>query len=179
MAVLAKSISNGYPMAAVVGRREVMEPAAEMFVSSTYWSDTIGLRAALITLQEAERRDVARKLQQFGARLKARLNAVASEVGLPATCCGVDVHPHLDFELDGPELTANTKTLYIQEMAKRGCHGNTAFYLNAAQGDAELEQTAAAAHDVFTIIHDGLQADNISQLLECTPQHDAFRRLVR
>ncbi len=34
-------------MAAVVGRREIMEPAARMFISSTYWSDTIGLRAAL------------------------------------------------------------------------------------------------------------------------------------
>ncbi len=44
MAVFAKSLSNGYPMAAVVGKREVMEPAARMFISSTYWSDTIGLR---------------------------------------------------------------------------------------------------------------------------------------
>ncbi len=26
---------------------KVMEPAARMFISSTYWSDTIGLRAAL------------------------------------------------------------------------------------------------------------------------------------
>ena len=43
MAVFAKSLSNGYPMAAVVGKREVMEPAARMFISSTYWSDTIGL----------------------------------------------------------------------------------------------------------------------------------------
>jgi len=179
MAVLAKSISNGYPMGAVVGRREVMEPAAQMFISSTYWSDTIGLRAALTTLQEAERRDVASKLEQFGAKLKARLNAIASEVGLRATCCGVDVHPHLDFQLEDPELSATTKTLYVQEMAKRGCHGNTAFYLNAAQGESELEQTAAAAREVFAILRDGLAAGTISGLLECAPQHDAFRRLVR
>ncbi|MEO8497099.1 MAG: aminotransferase class III-fold pyridoxal phosphate-dependent enzyme, partial [Planctomycetota bacterium] len=43
MAVFAKSISNGYPMGAVVGRRDVMEAAGQMFISSTYWSDTIGL----------------------------------------------------------------------------------------------------------------------------------------
>jgi len=179
MAVFAKSISNGYPMAAVVGRREVMEPAAQMFISSTYWSDTIGLRAALTTLEETERRGVPHQLEVFGTELKARLNAIASEVGLPAVCRGVDVHPHLDFELDDPKLVPTVKTLYIQEMAKRGCHGNTAFYLNAAQGDAELEQTVAAAREVFAIIRDGLAADNVSQLLECAPQHDAFRRLVR
>ena len=44
------------PMAAVVGRRAVMEQAARMFISSTYWSDTIGLRAALTTLREVRRR---------------------------------------------------------------------------------------------------------------------------
>src|SRR5262249_35009996 len=52
MSVFAKSISNGYAMGAVVGSRAVMEPAARMFISSTYWSDTIGLRAALTTLRE-------------------------------------------------------------------------------------------------------------------------------
>ena len=97
MAVFAKSLSNGYPMAAVVGRREVMEPSARMFISSTYWSDTIGLRAALTTMREARRRDVANQLWRFGAELKRRLNAVAQEVGLDVLCQGVDVHPQLHF----------------------------------------------------------------------------------
>ena len=71
MAVFAKSLSNGYPMAAVVGKREVMEPAARMFISSTYWSDTIGLRAALTTLREVRRRDVPSQLWRFGHELKS------------------------------------------------------------------------------------------------------------
>ena len=54
LAVFAKSISNGYPMGAVVGSRDVMQAAETMFISSTYWSDTIGLRAALTTLREVE-----------------------------------------------------------------------------------------------------------------------------
>lgn len=179
LAVFAKSISNGYPMGVVVGRREFMEPATQMFISSTYWSDTIGLRAALTTIVEAERRDVAQQLQQFGTKLMDRLNAVAREVGLSAVCRGVDVHPHLDFELADATLTASAKTLYIQEMAKRGCHGNTAFYLNAAQGDSELEQTVAAARETFVILRDALAAGTVAELLECEPQYDAFRRLVR
>src|SRR6185437_1391901 len=104
MAVFAKSISNGYPMGAVVGRREVMEPAARMFISSTYWSDTIGLRAALTTMREARRRDVAGQLWRFGADLKRRLNAVAREVGLDVECSGIDVHPHLHFSISEPTL---------------------------------------------------------------------------
>ena len=81
MAVFAKSISNGYPMAVVAGRRSVMEPAAQMFISSTYWSDALGLRAALTTLLEAEKRDIPGQLRATGARLKEGLNQLARETG--------------------------------------------------------------------------------------------------
>ena len=179
MAVFAKSLSNGYPMAAVVGRRDVMEPSARMFISSTYWSDTIGLRAALTTLREVRRRDVPGQLWRFGAELKRRLNLVAEVVGLDVCCRGIDVHPHLQFGLSDPVLKNQVTTLHIQEMAKRGCHGYASFYLNAAQGEPELEQTVAAARDVFTIIRDGLATNTVERRLECAVQQDAFRRLVR
>ena len=178
MAVFAKSLSNGYPMAAVVGRREVMEPSARMFISSTYWSDTIGLRAALTTIREARRRDVSGQLWRFGAELKRRVDAVAREVGLAASCRGVDVHPQLELAIADERLKRQAATLYIQEMARRGCHGYTSFYLNAAQGDAELAQTVDAARETFTILAEALADGTIDQKLECAVQQDAFRRLV-
>lgn len=179
MAVFAKSISNGYPMAAVVGRRAVMEPASRMFISSTYWSDTIGLRAALTTLQELRRRDVPAGLQRLGMELQSRLNAVAAETGLAVRCGGLSTHPALQFMTDDATLKSQLTTLYIQEMAKRGCHGYASFYLNAAQGAAEAEQTVNAARAVFALMRAGLERGNVAALLECDLQQDAFRRLVR
>lgn len=179
MAVFAKSISNGYPMAVVAGRREVMEPAARMFISSTYWSDVIGLRAALTTLTEVERRSVPAQLWAFGAELKRRLNATAAEVGAPVICSGIDVHPHLHFQTDDAVLRGQLTTLYIQEMAKRGCHGYASFYLNAAQGPWELEQTVCAAREVFGVIREATKSGHAGRYLECAVQQDAFRRMVR
>lgn len=179
VAVFAKAISNGYPMAAVVGKRAVMEPAGRMFISSTYWSDTLGLRAALTTIQELRKRNVPAQLQRVGAELTRRLNAVAAEVGLKATCAGLSIHPALQFATDDPALKSKLATLYIQEMAKRGCHGYASFYLNAAQGDAEIEQTVAAAREVFALIESAWLRGEVEQHLECDPQQDAFRRLVR
>lgn len=178
MTVLAKGMSNGYPMGAVVGRRWVMEPAARMFISSTYWSDTIGLRAALTTIRELRRRDVSTQLMQFGRTLQQQLNQVAGEVGLNVRCTGVPVHPALQFGVDDPGLKSKLTTLYIQEMAKRGCHGYASFYLNAAQGEAELQQTIAAAREVFTLLQRGLERQELDSLLECDLAQDAFRRLV-
>lgn len=179
MAVFAKSISNGYPMAAVVGKRSVMKAAATMFVSSTYWSDTIGLRAALTTIRELRRREVPKYLDRLGRELMQRLNAVATETGLAVRCSGLPVHPHLQFQVEDDAMKTKLATLYIQEMAKRGCHGFASFYLNATQGAAELEQTEAAAREVFALLRDGLDTDSIDSLLECDLTQDAFRRLVR
>ena len=178
MAVFAKSISNGYPMAAVVGIRDVMQCASQMFISSTYWSDTIGLRAALTTIREARRRGVSEQLWTFGAELKRALNNAASDAGLTASCEGIDVHPAMRFSVP-EEIRGHVVTLYIQEMAKRGCHGYASFYLNAAQGQPELLQTIQAAREAFGIIAEALDENNIAGRLECSLQKDAFRRLVR
>lgn len=179
LTVLAKSLSNGYPMAAVVGRRDVMAPAARMFISSTYWSDPIGLTAALTTLRECRRRQVSEQIESFGARLKVALNTVAAEIGCPVVCSGTDQHPHLAFQLMDSLQRSQVTTLYIQEMAKRGCHGYASFYLNAAQGDLELQQTTAAARATFQIITQALESGAVADRLECDLQQDAFRRLVQ
>ncbi|HUY92641.1 MAG TPA: aminotransferase class III-fold pyridoxal phosphate-dependent enzyme [Pirellulales bacterium] len=179
MSVFAKSISNGYPMGAVMGKREFMAPAERMFISSTYWSDVIGLRAALTTLREIRRRDVPAQLQRFGGELKQRLNETARASGLAVTCEGIAVHPGLKFAVDDPKAERLLATLFIQEMAKRGCHGYTSFYLNAAQGPAELEQTVAAARETFALLAEALAAGRLETLLECEPRQESFRRLVR
>lgn len=179
MAVFAKSISNGYPMGVVAGSRDVMEPAARMFISSTYWSDCVGLRAALTTIRELRRRDVPAYLATFGAELQKQINQAARDAGFGAKCTGLSVHTHLEFPTNDAVVRTKLATLYVQEMAKRGCHGYPSFYLNAAQGTAELEQTAAAACETFTLLAEGLERGTLDSLLECDLQQEAFRRLVR
>jgi glutamate-1-semialdehyde 2,1-aminomutase len=178
MAAFAKSISNGYAMGAVVGRREVMEPAAQMFVSSTYWGEAVGLAAAVATLTELRSRNSAETMRQTGVALKQRLNAVADEVGVAIRCRGIDYHPHLEFPVDDPVLNNKLGTLYVQEMAKRGNHGYTSFYLNAAQGAAEIDQVGDAAREVFAMIGDSIEDGRVDDRLEVEQRQEFFKRLV-
>ena len=64
-------------------------------------------------------------------------------------------------------------------MAKRGCHGYPSFYLNAAQGEAELRQTVDAAREVFPILRDTVERGDWDAKLECELRTEAFQRLVR
>ena len=179
MAVFAKSITNGYPLGVVAGSRDIMQAASRMFISSTYWSDAIGLRAALTTLRELESRDVAANLWKFGARLQTAVNEVARDIGAPVECGGLSIYPHLHFQVEDPAMKPKVATLYIQEMAKRGCHGYASFYLNAAQGQADLDQTTAALRETLALIRHGVATNTLDSLLQCEPQQESFRRLVR
>ena len=49
VAVLAKALSNGFPLSAIIGRDAVMDAAQQTFVSSTYWTEAIGPTAAVAT----------------------------------------------------------------------------------------------------------------------------------
>ena len=178
MAVFAKSISNGYAMGAVVGRRDVMAPAEQMFVSSTYWGEAVGLAAAVTTLTELRKRNTAETLATNGAALKERLNAVAEEVGVAIRCTGIDYHPHLEFPVEDPTLNNKIGTLYVQEMAKRGNHGYTSFYLNESQGETEIGMVADAAKEVFTLIGETIEDGRIDERLEAQERQEFFRRLV-
>ena len=122
---------------------------------------------------------MAGQLWKFGSELKRQLAEVAAKAGLEVRVGGVDVHPHLHFAAADAMRKRQLITLYIQEMAKRGCHGFAAFYLNSAQGAAELEQTIAAAGQAFAVMRQAVERDAVEEALECPMQQDAFRRLVR
>ena len=178
MTVLAKAMSNGYPMGAVVGSREVMEPASRMFVSSSYWSDNIGLTAALTTIRELKRRDSAAFFLETGEKLRGALNGSIADAGLSGEYTGL--HPALNLSLSLPDedLRPKVNTLFIQEMARRGVHCPMGFILNMAHTDEVIRQTAEAASEAFDVIRSGLESDDMDSLLICDLKQEPFRRLV-
>lgn len=55
MAMFGKALGNGYAITAVLGRQNFIESAQTTFISSTFWTERIGPKAALKTLQVMER----------------------------------------------------------------------------------------------------------------------------
>ena len=178
MTVFAKAISNGYPMGAVVGKREFMEPASRMFISSAYWDDNIGIAASLACLRELERRDAVAHFNRIGALFKEQVNAAAAAAGLAAQCVGVAAHPSIRIEVDDPAEAAKVNALFIQENARRGVILATGFMFNCSHGESEVERTAAVVEESFGKIAEGLDRGTIDDLLEVPPQEESFRRLV-
>ncbi|MEZ4660470.1 MAG: aminotransferase class III-fold pyridoxal phosphate-dependent enzyme [Caldilineaceae bacterium] len=179
MTVVAKAMSNGYPMGAVVGGRAVMEPAARMFISSSYWSDNIGLAASLTTIRELKRRDSEARFQEIGEKLRRALNAALADAGLAGSCVGLHSNPTVHIETPAGIDPRKISTLFIQEMARRGVHTYMSFKATLAHSDADIAQTAAAAREAFGVIKRGLENDALDQMLVADLQKEPFRRLVQ
>lgn len=179
MTVLAKAMSNGYPMGAVVGAREAMQPAAEMFVSSSYWSDNVGLAAALTTIRELKRRNSEPFFDRMGELVRTTINEALATAGLPGSCTGLSYCPALSLDLPDPDMTPQVSTLFVQEMARRGIHTATSFRVTMAHTEADIAILGEKAVEVFRIIKAGIEDNKIEDLLECDLKKEPFRRLVR
>ncbi len=178
MTALAKAMGNGYAMGAVVGSREVMEPAARMFISSSYWSDNVGLTAAITTIRELKRRNSEQFFEEYGEKVRAAMNEAIATAGLSGSCTGLHVNVNISLELPDPSLGPAVSTLFVQEMARRGIHCHMGFKANMAHTDEDLQITARAATEALQVIKAGLDNGDVASLLVCDTKEDPFRRQV-
>jgi glutamate-1-semialdehyde aminotransferase len=79
VAVLAKSMANGYAMSAVMGTSTVMDAAQGTFISSTNWTERVGPTAALATVRKYVREDVQDHLVAVGRRFRKSLSGALPE----------------------------------------------------------------------------------------------------
>jgi len=179
MTVVAKAMSNGFPMGAVVGARKWMEPAARMFISSSYWSDNVGLAASLATIRELKRRDSATQFRDIGEKLRAALNQAISDAGLQGACTGLPYNLALSLAAPSGIDPRKISTLFVQEMARRKIYTNGTFKATLAHNDADIRQTGEAAAQALAVIKSGLDQGDLDRRLVVDLKKEPFRRQVR
>src|SRR6266498_3919607 len=69
LVVLGKALANGFPLAVVGGRADLMAAAARTWISSTLATEGVALAAARATLEVFVREDVCGQLHRVGTRL--------------------------------------------------------------------------------------------------------------
>lgn len=175
IAVFAKGISNGFPMAAIIGKREVMEVAQDTFMSSTYWTDRIGPTAALSTINKFVDHNVAQHLVDIGKRVKKAWKSLASDHNIDIYISGIDPLGHFDFKYEKPLVL---KTLFTQSMLEKGYLATNAFYASYAHNDVYLEQYFAALDGTFDFISKTIKDKNPEKYLKGPVCHSGFKRLT-
>ncbi len=176
MAVFAKSMSNGHPMAAVIGTRKAMEGAHASFISSTYWTDGVGPAAALASIRKMRQMDLPSHCERIGRKVQDAWRSAAERHALPVKVD--DAYPALARFAFEHELAAELRTLYIQLMLERGYLADLAIYVTLAHTDEIIAEYAQAIDEVFAGIADALEKDEVEKRLKGPVAHSGFRRLL-
>jgi glutamate-1-semialdehyde aminotransferase len=176
MAVFAKAMANGYAMAAVIGKEEIMEAAQSTFISSTNWTERIGPVAALATIKKFERENVAEHLIKTGSKVQKGWKEIADELGLKIKVTGIPPLSHFSFEYEN-DLAIST--FFTQEMLKKGFLAWTQFKPSFAHQDVHLEKYLKEVNDVFRLISKAIQDNQVEKLLEGPIAQRGFHRLTK
>jgi glutamate-1-semialdehyde 2,1-aminomutase len=158
MATFGKGMANGFALAALVGKREIMElggireqGAERVFlISTTHGSEMSALGAFNRTLDVYRSDDVIGHLWNYGRKLIGGLNTLAKEAGVSACfeAHGLPCSPYYTTRDRNGEASLALRTLWSQELIKEGVLMPWVA-LSQAHGDAELDFTLAAARKAF------------------------------
>jgi glutamate-1-semialdehyde 2,1-aminomutase len=173
IAVFAKGISNGYPMAAILGKEKIMQAAQDSFISSTYWTEKIGPTAAIATIKKMQQRNVPERLITVGQTVQDIWRQGAEEYDIPVDITGIFPLSHMAFK----ENPLVYKTLFTQQMLKKGFLAPPVVYSSFAHEPDVLAQYRLVALDTFREINHFRQAGHPEKFLEGPVCHAEFKRL--
>jgi glutamate-1-semialdehyde 2,1-aminomutase len=175
IAVLAKALGNGYPMAAVIGIGRVMSAAEGTFISSTYWTERIGPVAAIATLRKHRSHDVGRHLVAIGTLVQEGWRREAAEAKLDVTVGGIPPLSAISF---GGEDGQAVATLFTQLMLDEGFLAGRAFYPSFSHQIEHVDAYLASVRRVFSLLSDAVARSEVRKHLKGPVAHAGFKRLV-
>ncbi|NOX55152.1 MAG: aminotransferase class III-fold pyridoxal phosphate-dependent enzyme [Planctomycetes bacterium] len=175
IAVFAKAISNGFPMGAILGRREVMDAAQRSFISSTYWTDGVGPAAALATIRKMQTVDVPAHVARIGDLFRDGLNELGRRYGVPLRVTGHPALLHIGFDHSD---AAALGTLLTVRMLDRGFLTGSGFYPSLAHEEHHVQAYLDVAADVIAELADAIRRNDIHERLETPVRHSGFARLT-
>ena len=177
LACFGKALANGMPLAAIVGRRDVMQLFDEVFFSSTFGGETASLAAAKTTLTILREPGTLQTLWARGQRLRDGYNALADAYGLGRITHCNGLPPRTGISFGAGEEAQLMKTYVQQECVKRGLLFTGAHNLAVAHTDEEIDLTLRIYRTVLELLAQVRQAGRLVDALEGPVVQPVFRKL--
>ncbi|MBL8814967.1 MAG: aminotransferase class III-fold pyridoxal phosphate-dependent enzyme [Planctomyces sp.] len=175
IAVFAKALGNGHPIAAVIGKARIMEAAQRSFISSTYWTEGVGPAAALATIEVCRTQDVAGHVRRIGEQFQAMWRQLAVEFEVPVQVGGYPALTTISFQ--HPQSAA-LLTLLTVRMLAHGILAGGGFYPTFAHQSEHIARYRSAAEAILPEIGAAIQMNNIESLIGGPVRHTGFARLT-
>lgn len=147
MSTFGKALGNGYDIAMVVGKRDILETVGDVWIAATFHGQLLGTTAALATIQEMKAIDGIGLIWKQGRKLMDGLDEIARRHGVDARMMGQPPMPRLQFADGLDEL----RDAFYEGTADRGIYfdpGHT-WFVSPGHTDEIVDYTLRASDEAM------------------------------
>ena len=179
LACFGKAMSNGMPLSAIVGKKEIMALFDDVFYSYTFAGETLSIAASLATIDFFKKNDVINSLWEKGKLLKQGINDLVKEIGCDHICECKGLPPRTIMEFyntvnyDGNMI----KSFFQQEAMKRGILFVGFHNICYAHSEDVILRTLKIYKEVFALTKEAIEKNNIEKELMGPPLKSVFKSL--
>jgi glutamate-1-semialdehyde aminotransferase/spore coat polysaccharide biosynthesis protein SpsF (cytidylyltransferase family) len=164
LATFGKSMANGMPLSAVVGRKDIMkrfEPPDNIFYSGTFFGETLSLAAAIATIKKLERGELLCDIEKAGFWLAAQAKDMIFDYGMAEYIQFVG-HPSFKrIKFSTEEIAA----LFRKEMISTGTLLTSSHNVGACHGPNEMERILASYQHTLSVMRTAIDKGTVGELL--------------
>lgn len=155
LAVFGKAMANGYPIGAVTGKAEIMkEGESNVFISSTFFPNSLSYVAALKTIEILERDNILGQIWEKGTWFIDQVTFLCTKYKVGAKISGIPPMIFITFEKDSGKIYKKRRTDFYTQLIRRGIflqpfhHG----YICARHSREDLQKTIKAIEESFQFL---------------------------
>lgn len=157
MAVFGKAMANGYSIGAVCGRADIMKMGEkEVFISSTFFPNSLSFVAALKTIEILERDDVLGKIWEKGRHFMDGVNRLIKKYDIGAVISGIPPMNFITFKKNESKSYKKKRNDFFTSLIRDGVflqpyhHG----YICYRHTSEDLDFTLNAIEKAFSELKD-------------------------
>jgi len=182
LSTFGKAIANGFPVAALAGKREIMELGGlrhsgerVFLLSTTHGAEAHSLAAAIATMRVYRDEPVIETLHRRGERLKVGVESVARRHGIQDYLKVMGRASNLVFATKGADQLPSQeyRTLFMQELVARGVLAPS-FVVSYSHSNDDIDRTIEAVDGAAAVYARAL-SDGPAAHLKGRPVKPVFR----
>ena len=177
LSTFGKGLANGFPLSAVVGRRDVMMYMEEIFFSGTFGGELLSLAAAKSVLTRYREEKIVEKLTNIGQHLATGVSELISKYGLQEVL-QLSGHPtwiFLNWTPTNKYSVNQIKTLFMQEMFANGILILSTHNVTLAMDSKVIQRILFAYDKTLEVLANAINQQNLEAVLCVSPLEPLFK----
>lgn len=177
LSTFGKGMANGFPLSAVVGRRDVMMEMEEIFFSGTFGGELLSLAAAKCVLERHLTDAICETLADTGEKLTDQLEATINQFYLDKTL-SFSGHPSwkfLNWQATDIYTADEIKTYFMQKAFQNGLIVLSTHNITTAFNSRVIKNTTKKYTKVLSELSYAIQNRRLREELKVLPLKPLFK----